>query len=324
MSIPVLIAAFCVSSLSAQAADVTVGGGADAIVGALVQGGGVVAAGGLREVEGNARLQAGAVRARLDVDLGLDFGGGALVGGVQIEHATVGVDAGTASLDAGVAVSPWRVESVDPWERAFATEWGGAARAPGQILGATLGFGRPDAGVALVGGLGIGSATGGSGVWTAGMYGDGAELDAVGGFAGVAGAPLVLGAHGRLAQSSAPDATRLTGGAWIPVRSPGAGGVEVGGRWVGEPVALQAEGLVTFDGGARAVAQVEVFPGDKVRPSLRGGWDGGPLGALVVGVAPVEWLIVRAEAGYARGTPSGWLDVAAFVPVKKGGKGKKR
>jgi hypothetical protein len=122
----------------------------------------------------------------------------------------------------------------------------------------------------------------------------------------------VLGAHARLAQSSAPDATRLTGGAWVPLGDLSAGGVELGGRWTGEPVALQGEAVAGFDGSARAMAAVELFPSGDVRPALRGAWDGGPAGALAVTFVPIEWMLVRAEAGYAGGVPSGWLEVAAF------------
>jgi hypothetical protein len=92
--------------------------------------------------------------------------------------------------------------------------------------------------------------------------------------------------------------------------------VELGGRWTGEPVALQGEAVAGFDGTARVMAAVEVFPSGDVRPALRAAWDGGPAGALAVTFVPVEWVLVRAEAGYAGGTPSGWLEVAAFQAAR--------
>lgn len=294
----------------ASASELDVGGAVDVAAQVVVEPSGLGVAAGLRQAEGDLRWRAGAVTTQVELDVIAVAGAGAPPVWVLLrpEVLTIAVDAGSASLAAGLAPAPFRVERVDGWDNAFVSWSGMEALLPGQLGGAalTLGGGRGElvivGGLDLGTGLGVGAGLGGSGWGTAGPSG---------------GASWVVGARGQLAT----EAYEVGGGvfAW-PGGDWRGGGLEAGARVPIGRVAIQGEAVIGWDATSGGTLQVELFPAELVTPALRAQWiDGDPGGALVVAFHPAEWCVLKVEGAYAAGAPAAWFEAAVYSPWETDG-----
>ncbi len=293
----------------AHAADTELGFAVDTVAGAMSTGDGAKTVVGLREVEGDIAVAAGAFRARADLELGLSIDKSVTLTLARAEQLTLGVDAGTVALDAGVAPGPWRVESVDPWANALVTIWPGTAAIPAQVLGATVSWGAPSTHLAVIGG------------WSYAANG----INLVDGAPGV-GTPIV-GVHGQAGLGSKANSTRVTGGLWTHPGGDRPGGFEVGARVDVAVLALQTELLGTFDGSLRAQVGAEALSRLPFTPVARLSWDGGPGVALGARVKPLPMVALKAQGSWEQRQVAGWLEAAIYhVPdaVKNDTKARKR
>lgn len=275
--------------LTAAAAEVTAGGGAELSAGVIhAPGAWTGAAGG--QAEGELSF-AGAVT--VDAALDVRFALTPAIVGVVPEELRVRGEVGPIWLGAGFAPGPWRVEGVDGWENALVT-WSVEQRRvlPNALAAVEVGLGAPDRGVVFLGGLDLG---------------DGWNLlgDTVGQFVA---APLIVGVHGRVDG----DGVRLGGGVFSRPDTPSIA-AQAGAEMDFEELRLEVQAVGGWNTAFAAHVQAELFPGGVATPVARAEIEGAlPGGAVGVVVRPLGWLDLKAEVAYADGAPQGWIGVAAW------------
>jgi hypothetical protein len=289
----------------AHAADVTLGGGVDLAAGVVHAPGAWTGQAGMRQAEGNLTVVEGGFEAVVALDARLGFTPAPVLFALVPEQLTVGGDTGPVWLQAGIAPAPWRLEAVDGWDNALVT-WSMADRRvlPGSFLGAEVGVGDRDRGVAFLGGLDLGA-----GLNLLGPVGS-----------QVVSAPLIAGVHARITS----DNVRVAGGVFT---------------WPDRPsVVAQADATFDFDsvlllaqvtGGWNAPfaghVELDILPDGVVTPVVRGEWLGALPGAAAgVRVRPVRWLFLKAEMAYADGAPQGWVEAAVYGETRFKGKRRRR
>ena len=300
------LASFLVLSPSVRAADMSLGAAVDLAAGAWSGGEDIATVAGVREVEGDLRVRADAFTARVDMDLGVVVGdGGAWIGLVRPEQVTVGMAGKGASLDAGLAPAPWRIESVDRWENTLVNTWRGTeALAPGQVVGGTLTLGSAASHVAVVGGIDRGAGL--NLLDRATTYG------------------AVLGLQGQAALGEQTKSNRLVGGCWWRPGADIPGGVQVGFRADVAVAALQAEAIGRSDGVFGAQIQAEGLSRLPVTPVGRLSWLGTQPGITAgVKVKPFPGIAFKAEAGWENDQLAGWVEAAAWIAASEPKAGRK-
>ncbi|MDP2307614.1 MAG: hypothetical protein Q8P18_16445 [Pseudomonadota bacterium] len=287
----------------AEAADVTLGGGVDLAAGVVHAPGAWTGQAGMRQAEGDLTVVEGGFEAVLALDARLGLAPAPVVFWLVPEQLTVYGDTGPVWLQAGIAPAPWRVEAVDGWDNALVT-WSMADRhaLPGSFLGAEVGIGKRDRGVAFLGGLDLGEGMN--------LLGD------IGGQ--VIAAPLLAGVHGRIGS----DTVHVAGGVYTWPDRPSVV-AQVDGTFDFESVRLLAQATGGWNAPFGGHLELDVLPDGVVTPVVRGElYAGAPGGAVGVRVRPVRWLFLKAEIAYADGAPQGWVEAAIYGKTRL--KGEKR
>jgi len=280
----------------ALAVDTSLGFAVDAVAGGGSTPSGAQTYAGLREVEGDLGVAAGAFRARANLEVGVATGGDSVtVTLLRAEHATVGVDTGSIVADVGVSVSPWRIESNDPWQNALVTNFTGTRAVPAQILGGAVSTGSRAVYLQAI----AGSAYGGNGLDFSNGVPDGSRR--------------VVGVFGAAGLGARANSTRVVGGAWAYPGSGGDGGFQLGARMDVAVLAVQTELVGTFDGALRAQVEAEALSRLPFTPVARVSWDEGPGIAMGARIKPFPLVALKAQGAYEREQFSGWVEAVVYT-----------
>lgn len=261
--------------------------------------------GGVPQLEGDLGFDTGGFGGRVDLDLAVVLVDGKLVPVTLVpEQAWVRVRGGDVALAAGAFVSPWRRESVDPWDRGLTSVSMVSRHAvPTQLAGGSLAWVGKGGGVSAVAGVDLGT---------------GVDLLAPP-VTWAPEAPLVVGAEGHVGKEN----FQVGGGAFYRPAAK-TGGIELDARFDARMVVLEGQGLLGLQAPSGVTVSAEVLPHFVVSPAARLEWYGQtPGGALGVAVRPLPFLRFAAEGTYTDGLPGVWIAADVFTPgtSRRAGKG---
>jgi hypothetical protein len=282
---------------AALAADVELGGGVDLVAGVVHPPAGAwTSTGGVRELEGDLLVRTDAVEVEAALDLSATVAVPLpVVFAIVPEQLTVTGDAGPVWIMGGITPAPWRIERVDGWDNALVS-WSAEHRnyLTGSLLGAEVGAGTPERGVAGVAGLDMGRG-----------------LDFLGNVGGtLTTAPLVVGVYA----SDREDTLFIEGGVFASPDVPSITG-QVGASCDIDAVRLAAQLVGGWHAPFGGHVEVDLFPDQVVVPVARVEYFARQVGGTVgVGIRPRPFLAFKAELGYADGAPQAWVEAAVFRP----------
>ncbi len=285
---------------------VTAGAGLDASAGITFPAAGQTAnQGGVPQLEGDLGFETGGFGGRVDLDLSVVLVDGKLVPITLLpEQAWVRVTGGDAYLGAGVFISPWRRESVDPWDRALTSVSMLSLHAvPTQLAGGSLGWAGDTGGISATAGVDLGR---------------GVDLLAPAS-TWAPDAPLVVGVEGHFGK---PNFQVGGGGYYRPALK--TGGLELDARFDASVIVVEGQGVIGLAAPSGVTLAAEVLPHFMVSPTARLEWYGQtPGGALGVAVRPLPFIRLAAEGTYSDGLPGVWIAADIFTPQtsRRAGKG---
>jgi hypothetical protein len=280
----------------AHAVDTSFGFAVDAVAGGGSTGNGPQAYAGLREVEGDLGIVANAFRARANLEVGVAKSGDAMtLTLLRAEHLTVGLDTGSLVADVGVSVSPWRIESNDPWQNALVTNFTGTRAVPAQILGGSVSKGTRSVYAQAIAGY----AYGGNGV----DFANGTPE----------GGTRIVGVFGAAGLGAKANSTRISGGVWTHPGTGGDGGFQLGARVDVALLAVQTELVGTFDGILRGQLEAEALSRLPFTPVARLSWDEGPGVAMGARIKPFPLVALKAQGAWEREQFSGWVEAVVYT-----------
>lgn len=285
---------------------VTAGAGLDASAGLTFPSAGKTTdQGGVPQLEGDLGFDTGGFGGRVDLDLSVFLVDGKLVPVTLIpEQAWVRVRGGDVFLGAGAFVSPWRRESVDPWDRGLTSvSMLSLHGVPTQLAGGSLGWTGKTGGLSATAGVDVGT---------------GVDLLAPTATWAPA-APLVVGVEGHVGRENFQIAG---GGFYRPTTR--TGGLELDARFDASVVVVEGQGMIGIAAPSGATVAAEVLPHFVVSPTARLEWYGQtPGGALGVAVRPLPFIRLAAEGTYTDGLPGVWIAADVFTPntSRRAGKG---
>lgn len=279
----------------ASAVDVQVGAGIDVMSATSLEGAGTGLQ--LRQLEGDIQLGSETVTARLDLDIAATIWDGQTLLPVYAlgpEQLTVRWQPSDFFAQGGIAPAPWRLDRVDPWDRALVSTALVERLVPGSVLGAEAGF---DNGAVVVRGVG------------------GADAPAFDflhlGALGPTTFRPILGAH---AQAGVGIVDIGGGGWWRPLENSLAG--QLGAR--ADFGIVGAFGEIVGGTGNLAGGQIgaSIWPSGIVSPSARVELVLGAGPGIAVGVTStlVEVLKLKAEASYQAGYAAAYLEASLAAP----------
>ena len=246
---------------------------------------------GVREIEGDLQVGLDELLVRADLQVDMVQAGDSLSVRPGVEQLIVAWEGVGLRAGGGIAMAPWRVESVDRWENALVNPWVGTARlAPAQLVGGVARYGTDSNHVqALVG------------FDTHGILGVGnlPDMDAP-----------VLGVNARVGLGKKAGSNRVVAGAWMTPGTDRLGGVQVGARADVLAAAVQGEFVGLSDGVVGGQLQAELMPALPFAPVVRGSWVDGTPGASVGARFKIPFVVAKAEASWEPGRYAGWVELA--------------
>ncbi len=273
------------------AADVGFGVALDTTAAATRSGGVNDTAVGVREVEADVQFGLDELLVRADVQLDVAQDGDAVSVRPGVEQLLVAWEGVGLRAGGGIAMAPWRVESVDRWENALVNPWVGTARlTPTQLVGGVARYGTDSNHVQAMAGFD-----------THGILGAGRLPDT--------DAP-VLGVNARLGLGKKAGSNRVVAGAWMTPGSERLGGVQFGARADVLAAAVQGEFVGLSDGVVGGQLQAELMPALPFCPVVRGSWVDGTPGASVGARFKLPFVVAKAEGSWEPDRYAGWVELA--------------
>ncbi len=275
----------------ALADDVQVGGAIDLAGGSDFTGDSGVGL-GLRQVEGDLRVEGENVGVELQLDTAAVLTGDGLFIYSLGPERLVGEGFGKGwRLAGGVYQAPFRMESVDPWRNALVTPSLVSRRVPGAMLGGELTLGGPVASVVLVAG---------GQPYTTNVF----DLDQAGPM------PFLAGARGEFDV----EVVELGLGAWAGgINGAPFGGLEAGARLDLLIVGAEAEIVTDLRDDHALSLQGEIWPDGLFSPVTRVEFASEGFGVAVGASSTIADIVkLKAEASYQAGNAGVYLEAAVF------------
>ncbi len=288
------------------AADVGFGVALDTTAAATRSGGVNDTAVGVREVEADVQFGLDELLVRADVQLDVAQDGDTVSVRPGVEQLLVAWEGVGLRAGGGIAMAPWRVESVDRWENALVNPWVGTARlTPAQLVGGVARYGTDSNHVQAMAGYTTDGLVGPVGRSYRAEQPDGAAPA----FEKRSMLP-VLGVNARLGLGKKAGSNRVVAGAWMTPGSERLGGVQVGARADVLAAAVQGEFVGLSDGVVGGQLQAELMPALPFCPVVRGSWVDGTPGASVGARFKLPFVVAKAEGSWEPDRYAGWVELA--------------